>query len=556
MTAVDLEGPRHLAPNTRPEFDLLRVEWIRPSARNPRQRFDEAALEELAESIRQVGLLEPIIVRPAADSSPAAPIFDLIAGERRWRAAQRAGLTDIPAVIRADVDDALQLRLALVENLQRQDLDPLEEAEGYRQLQELGMKQSEIAAAVHRSQPTIANAIRLLKAPQAVQERLAAREISPTHVLALLRYEAFPDVMVKIAEVAAERRTPTKELEKRELGYEFDSALKEAKLAVEVSRGEFDWRAICVEACPFGAFQPAGYYGGLCLKAEHFRELQKAARAAKKAEVEEALEAAAGPDGKPALKLSQLKYGQYERLDWNAPPKGCSKDCECRAIALDSGNQRVGVCLKPQRLRQLREAQREQEQAARKARMEQLAEACGQVLEGVAEVRSRELALLAADALQPLGRDGKRLLAILTKHAPELKAKDLTLDNLQQLQPVQIVKIAIEAVLAEDLRELEWGRRAAYATWYAGSVRPAKGKAKRARKLHDPGPWFQPGDLVMLPNGDRAEVQCEVSGFVEVRDQETGEQVTIGREVLRPTDRPTFDSDERLAGQIAAVGND
>jgi ParB family chromosome partitioning protein len=465
----------YLAPNTAaPEQTalILPLASIDTSPLNPRKHFDEQDLQRLADSLEADGLLQPIVVTPTGDR------FVVVAGERRLRAARLLNWTDIPAIVRTHVDDRTLIRLALLENLARTDLDPLEEAEGYRALQDLGMTQVEIAAAVHRSQPAIANAIRLLKAPDAVQARLQAREISPSHVLALLRYEAFPEALVKIAEVAVERRTPTKELEKKELGWEFTAPLKEAKLAVEVSRGAFDWRTVCVERCPFGAFQAEGYYGGLCLKPEHFRELHKTATAARKAEVQEQLAAAAGPDGKPALKLSSLHYGQYERMDWGGTPRGCSPKCECRRTALDGGTRPIQVCVDPKRFKRLKEDQRQQEEASKKARQKQLADACGQALDQVDQVRSRELVVLATHLCSNL--DARRFNQLLAKHAPGMNAKDADFDDFLELEPLQLVKIATEALLSKDLEQVQWSGKAEYAAWYAGQV-SAK-RAKRSRK--------------------------------------------------------------------------
>jgi ParB/RepB/Spo0J family partition protein len=257
----------------RHEYDLLRVEWIRPSPRNPRKHFDEAGLQELADSIRQVGLLEPVVVRPAADSSSEAPRFELIAGERRWRAAQLASLTDLPAIIRRDVDDALQLRLALLENLQRQDLDALEEAEGYRQLQELGMKQGEIAAAVHRSQPAIANAMRLLKLPPEVQDLIRSGQLTVAHGLAILRFAEFPKVRAAIGKRAAKEGTPTKDLERQRLPWEWELADKGV-----VKRLPWDnpHKTTC-NACPLKARKDE-----VCLLPSHWNELEEARKTAER----------------------------------------------------------------------------------------------------------------------------------------------------------------------------------------------------------------------------------------------------------------------------------
>jgi len=156
---------------------------ISPNPRQPRTDFDPDALAELVHSIRDIGLLQPIVVR----RSPAASTpFELVAGERRWRASQQAGLTLIPVIVRDTDDDAL-LREALLENLHRAALNPLEEAAAYQQLlSDFGGTQEELAASLGRSRPQVANTLRLLKLPAAVQRRVAAGVLSAGHAKAIL----------------------------------------------------------------------------------------------------------------------------------------------------------------------------------------------------------------------------------------------------------------------------------------------------------------------------------------------------------------------------------
>lgn len=162
----------------------LEVSKIRPNPRQPRHSFDEAGLDELARSLRAQGLLQPVVVRPLPDGR-----FELIAGERRWRAAQRAGIHRIPAVVR-DVPDEKLLELALIENLQREELNAIEEAEAYRILiDDLELTQNEIAERVGKQRTTVANALRLLNLPEAVKTMLRERVISMGHARALLALE-------------------------------------------------------------------------------------------------------------------------------------------------------------------------------------------------------------------------------------------------------------------------------------------------------------------------------------------------------------------------------
>ncbi|HRJ26365.1 MAG TPA: ParB/RepB/Spo0J family partition protein [Fimbriimonadaceae bacterium] len=159
----------------------LEIKKIVPNARQPRTEFREEALEELAESIRSIGILQPLIVRPISEDK-----YELIAGERRFRAAQRAGLTSVPVVVRA-ADQQTSLELALIENIQREDISALECAAAYRRLaDEFDLSQDQIAAKVGKSRSAVTNALRLLKLPDEIQEGLRAGKITEGHARALL----------------------------------------------------------------------------------------------------------------------------------------------------------------------------------------------------------------------------------------------------------------------------------------------------------------------------------------------------------------------------------
>lgn len=166
------------------EFRRIRLDEIVPNPNQPRTSFDEAGLEELAASIGEVGVLQPVIVRPLEDGS-----FALIAGERRWRAARRAGLGEIPAVVRGS-DETATLTEALIENLQRSDLSPLEEASAYHQLlEEFGMTHDEVATSVGKSRPSISNMLRLLQLPASIQGLIERGSLSAGHARALVSLE-------------------------------------------------------------------------------------------------------------------------------------------------------------------------------------------------------------------------------------------------------------------------------------------------------------------------------------------------------------------------------
>ncbi|MCJ7438317.1 MAG: ParB/RepB/Spo0J family partition protein [Acidimicrobiia bacterium] len=169
------------------------VTTIRPNPYQPRDAFDEQALGALADSIREVGLLQPVLVRPAGDG------FELIAGERRWRAAQRAGLQTIPALVR-ETDDNTALEQALVENLQRDDLNPLEEAGAYQQLiEDFHLTHEQVASRMGKSRAAISNTLRLLQLPPSIQRTLREGQLTMGHARALLGTpdRAFQEAMAK-----------------------------------------------------------------------------------------------------------------------------------------------------------------------------------------------------------------------------------------------------------------------------------------------------------------------------------------------------------------------
>ena len=176
-----LFGEEYAAPGSQSQASTLPISKVEPRADQPRSRFDEAALEELSESIRQHGLIQPIVVRKI-DSG----YYQIIAGERRWRAARAAGLTEVPVRI-IEADDRRAMELALVENLQREDLNPIEEALGYRTLmEEYGMTQEAASAAVGKSRPAVANALRLLNLCPPVLHMVEEGALSAGHARALL----------------------------------------------------------------------------------------------------------------------------------------------------------------------------------------------------------------------------------------------------------------------------------------------------------------------------------------------------------------------------------
>ena len=188
------------------ELQEIPVSRVRPNQHQPRAYFDEEALVSLTASVRELGVLQPILVRPLGDGE-----FELIAGERRWRAAKRAGLPTVPALIRT-VQDAAALEQALVENLHREDLNALEEAAAYQQLMEdFGLTQEKVALRVGKSRSAVTNTLRLFQLPPSVQKLVAERKLTAGHARALL---GSPD---RLFQETLARRAVTEDLSVREV---------------------------------------------------------------------------------------------------------------------------------------------------------------------------------------------------------------------------------------------------------------------------------------------------------------------------------------------------
>lgn len=183
------------------------IDKIRPNPRQPRTEFDEAALNELVGSIKVQGIIQPLLVRPLDDGD-----FELVAGERRLRAAERAGLTHVPVFVR-DISDGESLELALVENIQRDDLSPLEEATAYQRLiNEFHHTQEEVAARVGKSRPAIANALRLLKLPDTIKRDLSRGRLTAGHARVLLSIDD-PDAQLRAAKQIQTREMSVRDAE-------------------------------------------------------------------------------------------------------------------------------------------------------------------------------------------------------------------------------------------------------------------------------------------------------------------------------------------------------
>ena len=186
----------------------LNINEITPNKEQPRKTFDEAALEELADSIRQHGVLQPLLVRPLTSGG-----YQLVAGERRWRASRLAELKEVPVIIK-ELSDTEAMEIAIIENLQREDLNPIEEAEGLQALiDKCGYTQEQVATSVGKSRPAITNALRLLKLPEEVREMAKDGTISAGHARALLAFDNQP-MMIECANQIVSKKLTVRDVEK------------------------------------------------------------------------------------------------------------------------------------------------------------------------------------------------------------------------------------------------------------------------------------------------------------------------------------------------------
>lgn len=345
---------------------------LRPPKRNPRQTWNADELDELVEDIRAHGLLENIIVRPTSD----AGVYEVVAGERRRRACEKLGLTQVPvSIVRRPISDAQALEIAISENLRRSNLDPIETANAYATLaEETGRTQAEIGAMVGRSQPVIANTMRLLKLPERVQKQIRDGELTTAHGIQLTRFSEWPEIAQAVADLAIEHHTIAHDLEQP---LPFSKALIKAGLVHEVpsdlpfARALINDRANYVKSAPGSSF---GWY----LNPARFAELKAKADDDARKKREAALSASRGQtaptpaaDGQsqtverkprnPAAKLpmlTDLAPGTFLQVD-NYRPAGCSADvCTCAGRAfLSDGATITEICTDRKRFARLQKAE-------------------------------------------------------------------------------------------------------------------------------------------------------------------------------------------------------
>jgi ParB/RepB/Spo0J family partition protein len=313
---------------------------ISPSKLNPRKVFDESAMRELAESLKTHGMIEPIVARNIGDGR-----LEIICGERRWRAAKLAGLELIPTRILQGIDDRTALEMALTENLARKDINPIEEAEGYRALRDMaGLRITEIAKRVNRDPSTVSNAIRIAEQlPEEIKEKIRCGELTASHGKALIPFAEYPKLLEYKLNQALNGMA-TKELEK--LGSPWE--LERVGALVELCSGDVGVKAAkdCLKCEHHKKSDRRD--GWLCLVVECAAAKRKVWNDVQVAEMTEKMSA------ETAVSIRDLRHGTYEYLD--VAPPGCQKDCESRKIAIGHNGKPGPICVNPECCRKLKSA--------------------------------------------------------------------------------------------------------------------------------------------------------------------------------------------------------
>lgn len=343
-------------PSRRYYEEELPMTRVRPSGSNPRKNFPPEYIEELAASIEAEGLLQPIAVR-VVEADEEGRDCEIVLGECRWRACARLGEAFIRATVYEGVDDQLALRMALVENLQRLQMNPIEEAEGFRALQATGLTQVEIAAEVKRSRAVVANMMRLLDLPPDVVELLRSGALTTAHGMALARFKQWPGVCGRMAELAVEEATPAGQLEK---GIPFGRKLQRdgwieelPGYGEEADSAERRWRKdpACVAV--------KGPYGTeyFVMDGPAYRAWLEEWQAKQTEKLRKKIAAAGGSAVGDVLDLRKLGYSNYEEV--SRIPAEVKKELppEAFAVGKSYGDRVVEVCVDMPALRKVKMAQ-------------------------------------------------------------------------------------------------------------------------------------------------------------------------------------------------------
>lgn len=354
-------------PATQGGACLVPIESIYPNPNNPRKRFDQEAMDKLTESIRQVGILEPILVVPDGNR------YRIVAGERRWRAALAAGLEKVPVLIR-ELTPEQEFEVMLTENLQRQDLDPIEEAQAFQAALARGWKQTELAEKLGISQAQVANRLRLLKLPDKVQDLISREILSAGHGLALVKVAAAPELVQELAKEFAERDVPV-----AQAGETIDFCITRAGkplFSETYNPPLFDTQETCIRTKCKKRVHARRFYSDeehpFCLDPECWEKHQAEARQRK---VEEKIQEIAQTRGEvpEILKLPEISRSDYRAFHCYSAVEidECPGGCEYLKDAIDHDKDIVKVCVNPDCYD--RKAKAKEQERTREARMQKKA---------------------------------------------------------------------------------------------------------------------------------------------------------------------------------------
>jgi ParB/RepB/Spo0J family partition protein len=463
----------------------LKVSQVEPNPFQPRSEFKRSDMARLVESVREHGVLQPITVRTKAsngtgtnghykdgsvekgDSTPGdaatIPVFQLVAGERRLRASRTAGRETIPAIIRDDLTDEQAAELAIVENLQRSDLNVMEEAAGYaRLMKEFSLKEERIAQRVGRSTQAVKNTLKLLHLPHPVQQLVADGSLTQSHGLVLVRYAGFPELCAALASYCVEQQVPAAYLEQGiPDAYQFEQQGLLVRLSQYSTR--FEISTTCTK-CPFKAFLQQGHHL-LCLRPDEWQKKQEAAISQEHDEAAQVLAEARAKDSS-VVDVAELPNTAYREVSYGAP-EGCDERCPCRAKALIHGDL-VPVCMDMGRFKKLEREQNKRKKDALKTRLAALAKAAHEVIDREKESGQwQRVALLLSYPLlmtagKPVVQQAAKEMAVFLDfeklsgyQTPDREKMKL----LSELDPGKLLAFAARVLIAKEAKEsLEWQR--------------------------------------------------------------------------------------------------
>lgn len=515
--------PRRMVPVDRSPYLEIALAQIRPSPHNPRQVREDDALRELADSIRARGVIQPLLVRRLEGEAVA---YELIAGERRLRAAGLAGLANVPAIL-STARTELEVRTEqLVENLQRQDLNAVEIARAYQDMADLGMTQTEIGEACGKKQSTVANLLAILDLPGDAQQLIASEQLTASHGRSIARFARWPAVASYMAaRVALGLKNHAKDCSVKALDAEklpFAWGLIDKELAEHVDGyGVKIDKAIC-EACPFDA-----YRGGYCLNPPHFGELQAAAIAENEARQAAAVEAlqrqrsqtapvavlvesgakgggtdllegplecgidaepeppAEGPLPADAIPhVADMLPRTYRVLGAGSPCAGC--DCPCRATARDRGGELVGICVDPARYDERDREQDARRREAREVALAQIGRAAIAAATGTTDGAERAEAVALAQLggryyrghpQQVLREMGLEHIDVGGFEAHDDARRVALWEALVQIGPDRRRELAVRLIVGAEIANAQWSGAPLASQWLAGQLPAAEAVA-------------------------------------------------------------------------------